>query len=124
MVDVLQYGVKLRKKGLSLLQAPGNDLVAASALAASDCQLVLFTTGRGTPFGSFVPTVKVATNNELFAKKGHWMDFNAGPLLEVPMADVLEEFIGYIIDVASGQKTRNEQNEVRELAIFKTGVTL
>lgn len=124
VVDVLQYGVKLRKKGLSLLQAPGNDLVAASALAASDCQLVLFTTGRGTPFGSFVPTVKVATNNDLFAKKGHWMDFNAGPLLETPMADVLEEFITYIIDVASGQKTRNEQNEVRELAIFKTGVTL
>ncbi|MCL6601321.1 MAG: altronate dehydratase family protein [Paenibacillus sp.] len=124
VVDVLQYGEKLRKKGLSLLQAPGNDLVAASALAASDCQLVLFTTGRGTPFGSFVPTIKIATNNDLFAKKGHWMDFNAGPLLEVPMADVLEEFITYIIDVASGQKTRNEQNEVRELAIFKTGVTL
>lgn len=106
------------------MQAPGNDLVAASALAASDCQLVLFTTGRGTPFGSFVPTVKIATNNDLFAKKGHWMDFNAGPLLETPMADVLEEFITYIIDVASGRKTRNEQNEVRELAIFKTGVTL
>ncbi|WP_150265966.1 UxaA family hydrolase [Paenibacillus tepidiphilus] len=124
VVDVLQYGVKLRKKGLSLLQAPGNDLVAASALAASDCQLVLFTTGRGTPFGSFVPTVKVATNNELYAKKGHWMDFNAGPLLEEPMEKVLEEFIDYIIRVASGEKTRNEQNEVRELAIFKTGVTL
>lgn len=124
VVDVLQYGEKLRKKGLSLLQAPGNDLVASSALAASDCHLVLFTTGRGTPFGSFVPTVKIATNNELFAKKGHWMDFNAGPLLEEPMAEVLEQFITYIIEVASGRKTRNEQNEVRELAIFKTGVTL
>ncbi|RRJ67011.1 altronate dehydratase [Paenibacillus oralis] len=124
VVDVLQYGEKLRKKGLSLLQAPGNDLVASSALAAADCQLVLFTTGRGTPFGSFVPTVKVATNNELFARKGHWMDFNAGPLLEKPMEEVLEEFIAYVIAVASGQKTRNEQNEVRELAIFKTGVTL
>ncbi|GIO30396.1 altronate hydrolase [Paenibacillus albilobatus] len=124
VADVLQYGEKLRKKGLSLLQAPGNDLVASSALAASDCHLVLFTTGRGTPFGSFVPTVKIATNNELFAKKGHWMDFNAGPLLNVPMADILEEFIAYVIDVASGRKTRNEQNDVRELAIFKTGVTL
>lgn len=124
VVDVLQYGEKLRKKGLSLLQAPGNDLVASSALAAADCQLVLFTTGRGTPFGSFVPTVKVATNNELFAKKGHWMDFNAGPLLETPMEEVLEKFIAYLIDVASGAKTRNEQNDVRELAIFKTGVTL
>lgn len=124
VVDVLQYGEKLRNKGLSLLQAPGNDLVASSALAAADCQLVLFTTGRGTPFGSFVPTVKVATNNELFARKGHWMDFNAGPLLEKSMEEVLEEFIAYVIAVASGQKTRNEQNEVRELAIFKTGVTL
>ncbi|NWL87068.1 altronate hydrolase [Paenibacillus sp. 79R4] len=124
VVDVLQYGEKLRKKGLSLLQAPGNDLIASSALAAADCQLVLFTTGRGTPFGSFVPTVKIATNNELYAKKGHWMDFNAGPLLETRMEDVLEDFIHYIIAVASGQKTRNEQNEVRELAIFKTGVTL
>ncbi|WP_410769560.1 UxaA family hydrolase [Fontibacillus sp. BL9] len=124
VVDVLQYGEKLRKKGLSLLQAPGNDLVAASALAASDCHLVLFTTGRGTPFGSFVPTMKIATNNDIFNKKGHWMDFNAGPLLETPMSEVLEQFIEYVINVASGEKTRNEQNEVRELAIFKTGVTL
>ncbi|MUG86042.1 altronate dehydratase [Paenibacillus timonensis] len=124
VVDVLKYGEKLRKKGLSLLQAPGNDLVASSALAAADCQLVLFTTGRGTPFGSFVPTVKVATNNELFNRKQHWMDFNAGTLLDTPMEDVLEKFIAYVIAVASGQKTRNEQNEVRELAIFKTGVTL
>jgi altronate hydrolase len=124
VVDVLKYGEKLRKKGLSLLQAPGNDLVASSALAAADCQLVLFTTGRGTPFGSFVPTVKVATNNELFAKKKHWMDFNAGVLLDTPMEEVLEQFIQYVIAVASGQPTRNEQNEVRELAIFKTGVTL
>lgn len=124
VIDVLQYGEKLRRKGLSLLQAPGNDLVASSALAAADCQLVLFTTGRGTPFGSFVPTVKVATNNQLFARKQHWMDFNAGPLLETPMEAVLEQFIAYVIEVASGRKTRNEENEVRELAIFKTGVTL
>lgn len=124
VVDVLQYGEKLRKKGLSLLQAPGNDLVASSALAAADCQLVLFTTGRGTPFGSFVPTVKVATNEQLFKRKQHWMDFNAGIVLETPMQEVLEQFITHIIDIASGRKTQNEQNEVRELAIFKTGVTL
>lgn len=124
VVDVLQYGEKLRKKGLSLLQAPGNDLVASSALAASDCHLVLFTTGRGTPFGSFVPTIKVATNNQIYNNKQHWMDFNAGILLETPMEEVLEQFIDYIIEVASGKPTRNEQNDVRELAIFKTGVTL
>ena len=75
VVDVLQYGEKDPKNGLSLLQAPGNDPVAASALASSDCQLVLFTTGRGTPFGSYVPTLKVATNTTLFDRKGHWMDF-------------------------------------------------
>lgn len=124
VVDVLQYGEKISKKGLSLLQAPGNDLVASSALAAADCHLVLFTTGRGTPFGSFVPTVKVATNSTIYNHKKHWMDFNAGPLLEQPMNVILEAFIEKVIAVASGEKTRNEANGVREIAIFKTGVTL
>lgn len=124
VVDVLQYGEKIRKNGLSLLQAPGNDLVASSALASADCHLVLFTTGRGTPFGAYVPTVKVATNNHIFEHKGHWMDFNAGSLLERSMDDILPEFINKVIAVASGEQTRNEENDVRELAIFKTGVTL
>lgn len=124
VVDVLQYGEKIREKGLSLLQSPGNDLVAASALASSDCQMVLFTTGRGTPFGAYVPTVKVATNNQIFERKGHWMDFNAGQLLERPMEDVLKDFVQKIIQVASGEQTRNEENDVREVAIFKNGVTL
>ncbi|MBL1225191.1 UxaA family hydrolase [Enterococcus sp. BWR-S5] len=124
VVDVLKYGEKLSKKGLSLLQAPGNDLVAASALASSDCHMVLFTTGRGTPFGAYVPTVKVATNNTIFERKGHWMDFNAGSLLERSMEDVLQEFITKLIAVASGEQTRNEENDVREVAIFKNGVTL
>lgn len=124
VVDVLKYGEKLRKKGLSLLQAPGNDLVASSALASSDCHLVLFTTGRGTPFGAYVPTVKVATNSTIFDRKKHWMDFNAGVLLERPMEEVLQDFIDKIIAVASGEETCNERNEVREIAIFKTGVTL
>lgn len=124
VVDVLKYGEKIRKKGLSLLQAPGNDLVAASALASSDCQLVLFTTGRGTPFGSYVPTMKVATNSQIFNKKGHWMDFDAGVLLEQPLEVVLQDFIQKIIAVASGEKTRNEENNFKEVAIFKNGVTL
>lgn len=124
VVDVLQYGEKIRKPGLSLLQAPGNDLVAASALASSDCHIVLFTTGRGTPFGAYVPTMKIATNNQIFEKKGHWMDFNAGPVLDKPMDAVLEEFIAKILSVASGEQTRNEENDVREIAIFKNGVTL
>lgn len=122
--DVLLYGEKIRTKGLNLLQGPGNDLIATSALAASDCHLVLFTTGRGTPFGSFVPTVKVATNNRLFERKGNWMDFNAGTLLERPMPEVLEEFISYLLGVASGKPTKNEENDIREISIFKNGVTL
>lgn len=124
VVDVLKYGEKLRKPGLSLLEGPGNDLVAASALASADCQLVLFTTGRGTPFGAYVPTMKVATNQDIFRKKPHWMDFNAGRLLEESMDVVLTDFIQAIIDTASGKATRNEANNVREIAIFKNGVTL
>ncbi|BAL62626.1 altronate dehydratase family protein [Melissococcus plutonius] len=121
--DVLLYGEKLRTSGLNLLEGPGNDLVATSALASADCHIILFTTGRGTPFGNYVPTIKVATNNQLFEKKKHWMDFNAGQLLDRPMEEVLEEFIDYIIEIASGTQTNNEKNNIRDLTIFKTGVT-
>lgn len=125
IVDVLPYGGTLKKPGLNLLSAPGNDLVASSALAAAGCQMVLFTTGRGTPFGSFVPTVKIATNTPLYEKKRHWIDYNAGTLIEDISEDiVLEDFIQYIIRVASGEWVNNEKNNFRELAIFKTGVTL
>ncbi|KZL89895.1 UxaA family hydrolase [Clostridium magnum] len=125
VVDVLKYGETLKVKGLNLLNAPGNDLVAASALAASGCQIVLFTTGRGTPFGSFVPTLKVSTNTQLYKLKPHWIDFNAGSLVEdVSFETLLEEFVSFIIRVASGELANNEKNNFRELAIFKTGVTL
>lgn len=124
VVDVLNYGERIQKKGLNLLQAPGNDLVAASALASSGCHMVLFTTGRGTPFGSYVPTMKIATNNQIFEKKRSWMDFNAGILLDEPMDIVLNQFIEKIIAVASGEHTQNEKNNFKEIAIFKNGVTL
>lgn len=124
VTDVLKYGERLKETGLNLLSAPGNDLVASSALAASGCQLVLFTTGRGTPFGTFVPTVKVSTNTPLYEAKKHWIDFNAGSILEQDQETVLREFIDYIIKVASGEKVNNEMNGYRELAIFKTGITL
>lgn len=125
VVDVLKYGEPIRKKGLNLLNAPGNDLVAATALGASGCHMVLFTTGRGTPFGSFVPTMKISTNTPLYQLKPHWIDFNAGVLVEDQlMEDVLERFIDYIIQVASGELVNNEKNNFREIAIFKTGVTL
>jgi altronate hydrolase len=125
VVGVLKYGELLKKKGLNLLSAPGNDLVASSALAASGCQMVLFTTGRGTPFGSFVPTMKISTNNEIFNLKPHWIDFNAGSLTsDKSLQTLTEEFIQYIIKVASGEFLNNEKNNFRELAIFKNGVTL
>jgi altronate hydrolase len=126
VVDVLKYGEVLKKKGLNLLSAPGNDLISSSALAATGCHLVLFTTGRGTPFGSFVPTLKVSTNKQIYEAKPHWIDFNAGILLEdgVSTEQVLHEFIDYIIQVASGEFVNNEKNDFREIAIFKSGVTL
>ncbi len=122
---VLKYGERLSIKGLNLLSAPGNDLVASTALASCGCQIVLFTTGRGTPFGTFVPTMKISTNTPLFEKKGHWIDFNAGVLAQgEPMADVSARFIDFVLAAASGAPVNNEKNDWREIAIFKSGVTL
>ena len=122
---VLKYGERLQKKGLNLLSAPGNDLVASTALGASGCQMVLFTTGRGTPFGSFVPTMKISTNSPLFQTKPRWIDFNAGVLAQdAQMEEVADRFIDYVLAVASGEPVNNEKNQYRELAIFKQGVTL
>lgn len=115
----------MKKNGLNLLSAPGNDLVASSALAAAGCQIVLFTTGRGTPFGTFVPTMKISTNTAIYEAKRHWIDFNAGRVLENRSEDdVLKELTAYLIEVAGGRQLNNEINDFRELAIFKTGVTL
>ena len=122
---VLRYGERLRSKGLNLLSAPGNDLVASTALASSGCQIVLFTTGRGTPFGSFVPTMKISTNTPLAENKPGWIDFNAGILAQDETMDtVAERFRDYVLSVASGETVNNEKNGYREIAIFKTGVTL
>lgn len=122
---VLAYGDRLQVNGLNLLSAPGNDLVAATALASSGCQIVLFTTGRGTPFGTFVPTMKISTNSLLFQNKPNWIDFNAGELIEgVDMKTLLRKFIDFIIKVANGEPVRNEVNGYREISIFKNGVTL
>ncbi|MBB3186578.1 altronate hydrolase [Microbacter margulisiae] len=123
--DVLQYGDRIQKHGLNLLSAPGNDLVATTALGSAGCQLVLFTTGRGTPFGSFIPTVKVSTNTKLAIHKTHWIDFNAGSLLEnTSMIALREQFIDFLLKVINGEKINAEKNNFREIAIFKTGVTL
>ena len=119
------YGDRLQTHGLNLLSAPGNDLVAATALAASGCQIVLFTTGRGTPFGTFIPTMKISTNSDLFTRKPNWIDFNAGALVDgTPMPELLNQFVEKVIAIASGERTRNEENGYREISIFKNGVTL
>lgn len=122
---VLSYGERLKVKGLNLLSAPGNDLVAATALASCGCHMVLFTTGRGTPFGTYVPTIKISTNSNLANHKPGWIDFNAGVILEdEPMEQTCERFIDYIIRVASGEPVNNEKKGYKEIAIFKNGVTL
>ena len=125
VVDVLKYTQPIVRRGLNLLQAPGNDLVAASALALSGCQMVLFTTGRGTPFGSFVPTMKISTNTQLSKFKSNWIDFNAGTLVEDEEPQVvLERFIEKVLATADGEHLRHERTGFKEIAIFKTGVTL
>ncbi|MBA0216330.1 altronate dehydratase [Pectobacterium brasiliense] len=125
VVDVLKYGERLHTPGLNLLSAPGNDAVATSALAGAGCHMVLFSTGRGTPYGGFVPTVKLATNSELAKKKPHWIDFDAGRLIhDIPMDELLSQFVELIVEIADGKLTKNEVNDFRELAIFKSGVTL
>ncbi|MDR2508713.1 MAG: altronate dehydratase family protein [Candidatus Ancillula sp.] len=124
VVDVINYADRVKVPGLNLLQSPGNDLVAASALAVAGCHIVLFTTGRGNPFGTFVPTVKVASNPQLAARKKSWIDFNAGRLLKETFEEVTPDFIDQVLRVASGEKTCSEQNGYSEVAIFKTGITL
>ena len=122
---VLKYGERLSVKGLNLLSAPGNDLVASTALGASGCQIVLFTTGRGTPFGSFVPTMKISTNTPLAEAKPGWIDFNAGVLAQdEPMEAVAARFREAVLAAACGNPVNNEKNGYREIAIFKSGVTL
>ena len=122
---VMEYGDRLTHKGLNLLSAPGNDLVASTALASCGCHIVLFTTGRGTPFGTFVPTMKVATNPTLAKNKPNWVDFSAGQLVEGrTMQEIVPEFIDKVLAVASGEPARNEENGYREISIFKNGVTL
>ena len=123
---IINCQLSIVNSGLFLLSAPGNDLVASTALAAAGCQLVLFTTGRGTPFSTFVPTLKVSTNSDLARRKPQWIDFDAGVLLDgTTMPELLQRFIAYIINVCSGkEQTTAEAHGNAEFAIFKNGVTL
>ncbi len=112
------------RKGLNLLNGPGNDMCAVTNISAAGCHLVLFTTGRGTPFGGFVPTLKIATNSDLAKSKANWIDFNAGAVLESGFDEQLEKLIDLIVETANGKPAKNEINQTKEIAIFKTGVTL
>ena len=123
---VLQYGERVQAPGLNLLSAPGNDLVASTALAAAGAHIVLFTTGRGTPFASPVPTVKISTNSGLAGRKANWIDFNAGVLVEDDrsMAEEARNLFDYVVEVASGRQVCSEAAGFHDMAIFKQGVTL
>lgn len=125
---VMAYGEPIKEKGLNLLQAPGNDLVASTALVLSGAHMLLFTTGRGTPFGGLVPTVKISSNQELYERKGNWIDYNGQRLLDAESMEerkrVEQEFFQYVLQVASGQQTKSEKRQYKDIAIFKQGVTL
>ena len=122
---VLSYGEPVKENGLNLLSAPGNDLVASTALAASGAHIVLFTTGRGTPFASPVPTVKISSNSALYNKKNNWIDFNCGTLVEgTDLKTLSSQLFDYVISVASGEEVKSEKAGFHDMAIFKQGVTL
>ena len=125
VADVLDYGDTVTKNGLSLLNGPGNDLVAITNLAAAGVQMILFTTGRGTPAGGPVPTIKISTNRALAEKKRNWIDFDASPLLAGrTMPEMTDQLLQYVLRVASGESTANERGGYEEISIFKDGIVL
>ncbi len=125
VVDVLRYGEQVTRKGLNLLSGPGNDLVSATNLTAAGAHMILFTTGRGTPFGAPAPTIKIATNTALAEKKSGWIDFNAGTVAEgEPLDEAGLRLLDYVLAVAGGEKTQTEKRGYREISIFKDGVVL
>ena len=124
VTDVLRYGEQVRERGLTLLEAPGNDAVSSTALAAAGATAILFTTGRGTPLGFPVPTIKIASNSDLASRKPGWIDFDAGRVLEEGMEPVADALLETIRAIASGRQTAAERNDEREIAIWKRGVTL
>ena len=124
LADIVDYGGQASKPGLTLLEAPGNDAVSATALTAAGATMILFTTGRGTPLGFPVPTVKVASNSRLAALKSHWIDFDAGRLLSEPEPAIVDDFCRTMLGIASGAATASERGGHRAIAIWKRGVTL
>jgi altronate hydrolase len=126
ITDVVEYGGQVKKRGLSLLSGPGNDLVSATALTAAGAQLILFSTGRGTPFGAPAPTLKIATNTALARHKAGWIDFNAGTVADgtQTLDEAARELLGCVIAAAGGARTKSELHGFRDISIFKDGVVL
>jgi len=124
IVDVVSYGDRLKKSGVSLVESPSHDLIGATALGAAGCQMVLYVTSEGTPIGTFVPTVKISTTTELAKSKPNWVDFDAEATLATTPEEAIENFINYICDIASGKWAKNEYDGYREIAIWKRGETL
>lgn len=124
VTDVLRYGGQVRRAGLTLLEAPGNDAVSSTALAAAGATVIAFTTGRGTPLGFPVPTIKIASNSDLAARKPGWIDFDAGQVIDAGMDAAARALLDRVVAVASGEITAAEHNDEREIAIWKRGVTL
>jgi altronate hydrolase len=124
VTDVIAYGERVVKSGLTLLESPGNDAISSTALAAAGANVILFTTGRGTPLGFPVPTIKISSNSELAVRKSGWIDFDAGIVLEQGVDEVSRLLLEKVCAVASGTQTAAERNEEREIAIWKRGVTL
>ena len=124
--DILDYGEYISKNGLNILKGSGNDQVSCTNLTASGANIILFTTGRGTPFGSIVPTLKISSNSNIYKKKNNWIDFNAGRILEnMPVNDIVNELFELVINIASGKiQTKNEKNGYREISIFRDGIIL
>ena len=125
IMDVIGYGDPVVTKGLNMLYGPGNDLVSATAMTAAGAHMILFTTGRGTPFSAPAPTLKLATNSQLAAKKSSWIDFNAGPIADgEPIDEAAKRLLALVIETANGKQTKAETRGYREISIFKDGVVL
>lgn len=126
IVDILKYGEGIRCKGLTLLSGPGNDMVSTTDLTAAGAHMILFTTGRGTPFGAPVPTLKISSSSELYENKGNWIDFNAGMIARgsETIEEAADRLLELVLSTASGLKTKQEINGYRDIAILKDGVTL
>lgn len=125
--DVLDYTEQVVTSGLNLLCTPGNDVESTTGLAGSGCNVILFTTGLGTPTGNpITPVVKVSSNTTLFNKMNDIIDFNTGPIIEgeKTIEEMGEELLDFVIEVASGKQTKARQLRQDDFIPWKRGMSL